>query len=352
MTVGRGAWLAVAVALAVQTAAARGQSPAPSSIALPSGGVTLQWLADAFGRRAYADFERGLANTPNLEKLIRDVRGSQGPWRVAPRPSAVLALEIALAGLNRTDLRTQREATGLLEQRLTTFRRLRTVDAFECAWYLTGVAGLEGLIRPAVALPFVTRAVDRCRSEPRLALALAVVTDQQWPAGTTVRLLGQKNVFEPSREIRQEVPRLYATAARFPATAVEARVRGAWFALRVGEIDRARELIDAAAETESDPELNYLRLLVQGQVRQTQGQIDQASQAYRYALGAWPRAQSARLSLLVLEAGHGNRFVAESLSEAIQTATDEDFDPWWRYWHGDFRFFESRLARLRDMARP
>jgi hypothetical protein len=317
----------------------------------PARAVTSSAIADLFGRGDYAAFERVLATAPNLDRLISEFRVSRGPWRVAPRPNAVLALELALAGLNR-DGRTEREATRLLDDRLTTFRRLRTADDFECAWYVTAVAGLEGLIRPSVTLPFVRRALDRCRTEPRLTLALAVATDQQWPVGTTVRLPGQRDVFEPSRQVRQDVPRLYATAARFPATATEARVRGAWFALRVGEPDRAQELIDSAGEVSADPELDYLRLLVQGQVLQARGDVERAAQAYRYALGAWPRAQSARLSLLVLEAGHGSRFVAESLAEAIQTSGDGDYDPWWRYWHGDFRFFTSRLARLRAMARP
>jgi tetratricopeptide (TPR) repeat protein len=204
---------------------------------------------------------------------------------------------------------------------------------------------------PPTPLPIVRRAHHRCRSHGRLHLALAIVTDQRWPTGTTVRLPGQRDVFAPSGGHRDEVIRLYATASRFPETAVEARVRAAWFALRVGELDRALQLIQAAEEPAADPQLDYLRLLVRGQIHQARGETRSATEAFQYALGAWPRAQSARVSLLVLEAGHGSRFIAESLAESIQTASADDFDPWWRYWQGEYRHFTRDLASIRAMVR-
>src|SRR6476620_11317824 len=38
----------------------------------------------------------------------------------------------------------------------------------------------RGAVRPSIATVFIARALQRCPNEPRLNLALAVVTEQQW----------------------------------------------------------------------------------------------------------------------------------------------------------------------------
>ena len=68
------------------------------------------------------------------------------------------------------------------------------------------------------------------------------------------------------------------------------------------------------------------------------------------ALEAWPGAQSARVALMTLLVNRGSREEAGSLAEAAQTAADDQYDPWWTYWLGDFRAYPALLDRLRAMA--
>jgi tetratricopeptide (TPR) repeat protein len=352
--------------------AARAAAPAAATLIASPGAATVEWLAEAFARAEYAAFENGLSQSADLLKLIRDYRAAGSPWTNAPRRDAVFALEIAVAGLRhagstRADINTREEALRLLEQSATLVRHPLGADAFECTWYWAGIAAVEGLIQPGIGWPLVTRALARCPDEPRFHLAAAVVTDQLWPVGTTTplpaferreaggRLLPQPSfvsarVIGPSAVHRQNVTRRYEAAMKFPGTAVEARIRAAWFAFRVGEFDRALALTEAASGSIADLQLQYMRDLVRGLVLRAQGQFDAAAASFRSALATWPDAQAARAALMALQVAHGDRQEAEALAEAIQTA-DGALDPWWRYWQGDFRGFADIRAQLRELAR-
>jgi tetratricopeptide (TPR) repeat protein len=93
-----------------------------------------------------------------------------------------------------------------------------------------------------------------------------------------------------------------------------------------------------------------MRDLVRGQVLRALGRFDAAAESFRRALATFPEAQSARAALMALHVAHGERPEAEALAEAIQTAPDVAFDPWWRYWQGDFRHFPYILATLRELG--
>jgi tetratricopeptide (TPR) repeat protein len=335
---------------AVRPAVRAGSGP-PGPRMVPPGGATVEWLADAFEARQYEAFEAGLARAPEPARLLRDVRMSESRWPSAPRAEAVFAVELAIAGLNRADSEAHDEAGRLLEQQAVFVRHPFGADRFECAWYRTGIAGLQGLIRPALAETFVARAIARCPDEPRFHLAAAVVADQHWPVGTTRRLPRQTKVVEPGAGHRAKVTSLYEAAMQFPSTATEARVRASWFALRVGEAERALRLVDAAAPEAEDPHVRYMREFVRAQVLRDLGRHDDAAAGFRRALAIWPDAQSARLALMALQIAHGDRAEAEALAEAIQTTPGTDTDPWWRYWQGDFRAYTNTLAELRGMAR-
>jgi VWFA-related protein len=317
---------------------------------IPAGGATMGWLADAFAARQYQAFEAGVARAAEPARLLREVRTSESRWPATPRREAVFALELVIGGLNRSDNEAHEEAMRLLEQQTQLVRHPFGADRFECAWYWTGIAGLQGLIRPALAETFVARAIGRCPDEPRFHLAAAVVADQHWPVGTTRKLPRQTKVVDPGDAHRAKVTSLYEAAMQFPSTATEARVRAAWFALRIGEADSALRLINAAADTD-EPHVRYMREFVRAQVLRDLGRYADAAAAYRQALTIWPGAQSARLALMALQVAHGDRAEGEALSEAIQTAPGNDTDPWWRYWQGDFRAYTAILAALREIAR-
>lgn len=53
------------------------------------------------------------------------------------------------------------------------------------------------------------------------------------------------------------------------------------------------------------------------------------------------------VTLLVIR---GDREEAAVLAEAIQTAGEEQSDPWWTDLLGDFRVYPAILTRLRNLA--
>jgi len=138
---------------------------------------------------------------------------------------------------------------------------------------------------------------------------------------------------------------------KFPETEFEARVRGARYLYGLGNFDKALEVLNGATRKTTDKELLYLADLIRGQVQRARGQHDEAITAFRSALATWPGAQSARVALMTLLVNRGDREGATVLAEAAQTASDDEFDPWWTYWLGDFRSYPAMLDHLRGLGR-
>ena len=300
----------------------------------------VQTLADAFERGDWAGVERGLAGTKDLANLVTGFRAADRPWPDAPRRRAVFALEIGLAGLRSDNGYARDEGSRLLAEYNTLVRQPGAGDVFECAWLWTQAAGLESALRPNIAAAFIARAVQRCPNEPRLSLALAVVTEQQWLRNA-----------QTSAAETAEVARRYELAMKSPETEAEARVRNALFLYRLGEYRQAIDLLDRPMPQSSDTYVRYLVNLVRGKVLRRLGRLDEAEAAFRSALATWPGAQSARISLMTVLATGGDRREAATLAEAVETAPDAQQDPWWTYWLGDARVYPDIIARLRELTR-
>ena len=54
---------------------------------------------------------------------------------------------------------------------------------------------------------------------------------------------------------------------------------------------------------------------------------------------------------MTLLVNRGDREEAAALAEAALTASENEFDPWWTYWLGDFRAYPAMLDNLRGLAR-
>jgi tetratricopeptide (TPR) repeat protein len=298
----------------------------------------IQAMADAFDRGA-SDFQQRLAGAPDLTALLRHFRESDAPWPDTPRKTAVFALELAVAAL-RSDTRDARDAGGrLLAEYNVRVRQPAGADAFECSWLWTEVAALEGLFMPDSAIVLLPSAIERCPREGRLHLGHAIISEQRWLRGTA--------------GTNDEVAILerYQAAINFPDTAAEARMRAAWFLCRAGRLDEALALIDVRPSGDTDAYVRYLTDLVRGQILRARGRLDDAERAYRDALATWPGAQSARVSLMTLRLSRGDRQEAAKLADAAETASADQFDPWWTYWLGDYRAYPAIVDKLREFVR-
>jgi tetratricopeptide (TPR) repeat protein len=299
----------------------------------------VQSLADAFDRGQYDAMHRALARSTELANTLRAFRMSDSPWPNDLKRTAVFALEMALAGLRSDNIFAREEGGRLLAEYHTRVRQPGGSDAFECAWFLTEAAALEGLFLPDIAMQFIPRALQRCPASPRLYLAHAFVSEQQWLRGGLT----------PEQEL--DVVRRYDEAMKFPETEAEARVRAARFLYGLGNFERALALITDATRQSPDREVRYFADLVRGQILRARGSSEEAAAAFRAAFATWPGAQSARVALMTLLVSRGDRAEAAALAEATLSASANDFDPWWTYWLGDFRTYPAMLDALRELGR-
>jgi VWFA-related protein len=320
---------------AAEPAASKEKPPPSPRTVVPA---DIRAMADAFDR-GESDLQRSLANTQDLAILLRSFRRSDAPWPDAPSRTAVFALELAVAAL-RSDNRDARDEGGrLLAEYNVRLRRPEGADAFECSWLWTEVAALEGLFMPDSAIVLLPNAVERCPREGRLHLAHAIISEQRWLRGTA------------GANDEAGILERYRAAINFPDTAAEARMRAAWFLCRVGRLDEALALVDVRPSGGTDPYVLYLTDLVRGQIQRARGRLDEAEKAYRDALTTWPDAQSARVALMTLRLSRGDRQEAAKLAEAAETASGNQFDPWWTYWLGDYRAYPAIVAKLREIVR-
>jgi tetratricopeptide (TPR) repeat protein len=300
---------------------------------------SVQDLADLFDRSDHQAVERSLRQTPDLANLVRQFRASDTPWPDSPRRSAVLALEIAGVALRSNNGYARDEGARLLAQYGTLVRQPAGADAFECAWLRAEVAMLEGLFMAESAMFFVPQALQRCPNDPRLHLARAILSEQQWVRGL------------PSALTDADVIARYESAIGFPETRAEASIRAAWFFHRTARDDRAIALLDGAAPPENAPALRYLAGLIRGQVLRSLGRLDEAAASLRSALALWPGAQSARVALMTVLVAKGEREEAAAHARAAEETVEGQLDPWWLYWLGDYPVYPAIMDGLRELAR-
>ena len=324
-------------------AASEGAPPpdAPAPAAPPPRAVSpgVQALADIFDRGNDDALLTRIRQSPDLATILHDFRTMDTPWPEDPKRNAVFALELAIAGLRSGDRRATDEAGRVLSEYTARIRAAGPADAFECAWLETEADAFSGVFMSDAALAFVARAADRCPASARLQLAHAVLSDQQWLRGAS-----------PGTGEAEVLPR-YERAMKFPETDAEARVRASWLLRRAGQLPRALALIDGVREPPPDRQVRYLVELVRGEILRAMGRSEDAVAAYRAALAEWPGAQSARVALMTLLVSRGARAEAASLADAVETASDEQFDPWWMYWLGGFRRYPADITALRELLR-
>jgi hypothetical protein len=309
--------------------------PPPPRIVSPD----VQALADLFDRGQHDQVQLRLRRTADLAAILHDFRTMDAPWADEPQRTAVFALELAVAGLRSGDRRATDEAGRVLSEYTTRIRTAGPAERFECAWLETEAHAFEGAFMTDAAIAFVGRAAARCPDSAQLHLSYAVLSDQQWLRGAT-RATGAAEV----------LPR-YEVAMKFPDTDAEARVRAAWLLRRSGEAKRALAVLDGARDPSADRQVRYLSELVRGDVLRALGRGDDAVAAYRAALSEWPGAQSARVALMTLLVERGERGEAAALAESVETAPDEQFDPWWMYWLGGLRRYPADVAALRELVK-
>ena len=174
--------------------------------------------------------------------------------------------------------------------------------------------------------------------EPRLHLA-RVRLEQQWLRGGLT----------PAQEL--EVVQRYEEAMKFPETELEARVRAARFLYGSAVRSRAAVLDGGNATPLADKEVQLLPLVrgtdparARSFRRRGRGLSRRAHDLAGRAVGAGRADDAARQSA-------ASARKPATLAEAAQTAPEDQYDPWWTYWLGDFRAYPAMLDKLRELGR-
>jgi tetratricopeptide (TPR) repeat protein len=165
-------------------------------------------------------------------------------------------------------------------------------------------------------------------------------------------------VIERNRHVVNAIDNYRQAIARDPNMA-EARIRLAFMLSRQGEHERdeALTLLKEAKALTTKPTLTYLAALFAGDIEDARGQVAAASQWYRTAIAACPRAQTARLAFSHLQLDqYDNARAAQStlrplIGGPLPQAGPCEPDPWRLYDFGQGWRLTELLETMRKQVR-
>lgn len=133
----------------------------------------------------------------------------------------------------------------------------------------------------------------------------------------------------------------------------EARVRLAQMLVRQGKDDEALKELETAIRQSRQPDVMYLARLFWGRIRERQGHLAEAAEAYAAALALDGSCQTAQVALSHVRWRLGDVAAAVAGVERVVTEGDpasECLDPWWLYPWGQRRQAAVLLDALRAEA--
>ena len=176
----------------------------------------------------------------------------------------------------------------------------------------------------------------RFPNEPRFELAGAIAFAwRTWP--------GARRTTQGGKEAIDALDVL----SKDDAVGAEAMVRLGEIRLRLGNLNAAMPLFDRADATTRDPYVVYLARFLRGQAFEKQKRGPDAILAYRSALAAVPRAQSASVALATQLFLADRRAEAAAVIDATLRGGPPPVDPWRTFADGDDRFWPALIAHLR-----
>jgi len=172
----------------------------------------------------------------------------------------------------------------------------------------------------------------RFPDEKRFALAQGIAIEfRLFPSP---RALGQKEAIDVFDKLKDD-----------EVVGGEASARLGVLQFRMGNYDAALKQFERVDELSRDPYVTYLSRFFRGQALEKQRDLVGAEKAYRGALLAVPRAQSATFAVAALMAKRGERAAAAALVDASLKAPLA-VDPWRAYADADDRFWPTLIAKL------
>ena len=142
----------------------------------------------------------------------------------------------------------------------------------------------------------------------------------------------------------------FGEAAAFDETRAEARLRAGWMLFQAGHHQEALDRLDVG-DVGDDRDLSYWSAMFRGRALMALERHDEAAEAYRSALTAFPGAQSASVGLALALFRINRLAEADELARALRARTAPAEDPWPKYVEGDSRFVNGWLRHVRTAIR-
>lgn len=205
----------------------------------------------------------------------------------------------------------------------------------------------EDRSNPGDEIAYLTPLVARFPKEPRFLLAQAIALEwRTWPSrrlrggATRAGGAGAPGI----KDAQQALDAL----TKDDIVGGEAMVRLGELRLRTAAVDDALKLFDRAEGATRDPYVIYLARFLRGQALERQKHPAEAVWAYRGALAAVPRAQSASMALAAQLFLTDERAEASAVLNANLSEGPQPVDPWRTFGDADDRFWPELIARLRS----
>jgi hypothetical protein len=341
----------VAVVCALGTVAASGSDP----LAMP--------LLERYASGEFDAVAGELATLTDFSNIYKDLRRNAPAWIDANGASdrdrrrlaaATFALEAARVGalydwkrvqrFIRADLIYWRPPAELVEWGCALMRETPPTP-IEQTWQLAALAVAsraqdfefligspwEGRANAKDEYAHLEHAAQRFPREHRFLLAQGIAIE--WRLFPSARTPGAP-----------EMLRIFANLRNDPRVGPEALMRSGVHRFRTGDRGLAELELREAEDRATDPFVTYLARFYLGQM--ARGAAD-AEAAYRGALTAVPRAQSATFALALLLAKRGVRSEGAALIDA-SLQQPHAVDPWRSYADADDRFWPVHIAALRE----
>ena len=322
------------------------------------------WL-DRYGRGQFDGVTAEFTSVKDYEAFYQAFTKQAPDWIAAGAPAdrprrelaaATFALEAARANELRDWKYVQswmgleniywRSAAKFVEWGCALLRQRPTSSPIERVWQLASIAVADravdyeflvgspwdGRANPKDEILHLEHAAKRFPGERRFALNQGIAAE--W------------RLFPLRRTGQAEAQKIFETLKDDPEVGAEDTVRLGVMAFRANNVTAALPLFQSADARTREPYVVYLARYFAGQSHERLRQQAAAEHAYRGALAATPRAQSASFALSALLGGQGRRTEAAAVIDAALTASPLAFDPWRAYGEADARFWPVLIAQL------
>ena len=186
--------------------------------------------------------------------------------------------------------------------------------------------GAGEILNPQLEIKHLEHVRKRFPEEMRFVLAEGIARDRFW---------------------QDDAVQAYGALYNDPVVGGEAMMRMGVMFVQMGRREDALTHFDRAEFLTRDRYVIYLVKYFRGRIAEAQRRNVEAIDAYRGAVAAWPRAQSATLALASVLFQMGRRAEAQELAASMLEANPRPADPWREYVHADNRFWPLLIGKLR-----